>query len=90
MTIGNTGRFVMATAKIAVSLDRDTVKQLDHLVSQGVFPSRSRAIQLAVQERLTRISRDRLARECAKLDPQLESQLAEEGLAAEVDQWPEY
>ncbi len=80
----------MTTAKIAVSMDQETVKQLDRLVARGVFPSRSRAIQLAVQERLARISRDRLARECAKLDPQFEAQLAEEDLEAEVEQWPEY
>jgi Arc/MetJ-type ribon-helix-helix transcriptional regulator len=80
----------MSTAKIAVSMDQETLKQLDRLVAQGVFPSRSRAIQQAVQDRLMRISRDRLARECSKLDPEAEAQLAEEGLAGEVDQWPEY
>lgn len=80
----------MPTAKIAVSLDRETVKLLDELVAQGVFPNRSQAIQQAVQERLSRISRDRLARECAKLDPCAEAQLAEEGLQAEAEQWPEY
>ena len=80
----------MPTAKIAVSLDQETVQHLDRLVAQGVFPNRSRAIQQAVQERLTRMSQDRLARECAKLDPELESEMAEEGFAAEVEQWPEY
>jgi len=80
----------MATAKIAVSIEQDTLKQLDHLVAQGVFPNRSRAIQMAVQERLERLSRNRLARECAKLDPAFEAQMADEGLAAEVEQWPEY
>ncbi len=80
----------MPTAKIAVSMDRETLQHLDRLVAQGVFPSRSRAIQQAVQDRLTRMSRDRLARECAKLDPGFESQIAEEGLGAEVELWPEY
>ena len=80
----------MATAKIAVSLEKETVEQLDRLVAQGVFPSRSRAIQQAVADRLKRLARDRLARECAKLDPEFETSLAEEGLAAEVEQWPEY
>jgi hypothetical protein len=31
-----------------------------------------------------------LVRECAKLDPNEERQLAEEGLALELDQWPKY
>lgn len=80
----------MASAKIAVSLNKETVDRLDRLVGEGVYPSRSRAIQEALEERLDRISRDRLSRECAKLDPAYEAALAEEGLTSEVDQWPEY
>ena len=80
----------MASAKIAVSLKRDTVDRLDQMVDEGVYPSRSRAIQEALEERLSRLSRDRLARECAKLDPKYESALAEEGMGLEADRWPEY
>jgi Arc/MetJ-type ribon-helix-helix transcriptional regulator len=80
----------MASAKIAISLKRDTVDRLDQLVDEGVYPSRSRAIQEALEERLSRLSRDRLAKECAKLDPEYESALAEEGMGLEADQWPEY
>jgi Arc/MetJ-type ribon-helix-helix transcriptional regulator len=80
----------MASAKIAVSLNKETVDRLDRLVGEGVYPSRSRAIQEALEERLDRISRDRLSRECAKLDPAYESALAEEGLTSELDQWPVY
>jgi len=80
----------MASAKIAVSLNKETVERLDRLVVKGVYPSRSRAIQEALEERLTRLSRDRLAKECAKLDPGYEAAFAEEGMGAEVEQWPEY
>jgi Arc/MetJ-type ribon-helix-helix transcriptional regulator len=80
----------MASAKIAVSLHKDTVEHLDRLVEQGAYPSRSRAIQEAVDERLARLTRDRLARECAKLDPEYEAALAEEGMSSEPEQWPEY
>jgi hypothetical protein len=31
-----------------------------------------------------------LARECAKLDPAFERAMAEEGMSAEVTEWPEY
>jgi hypothetical protein len=55
-----------------------------------VFPSRSRAIQEAVDDRLSRLTRDRLARECSKLDPEYEAALAEEGMGSEAEQWPEY
>ena len=80
----------MPTSKIAITLERTTLEELDRLVDQGVFANRSRAIQEAVQERLARLSRDRLARESAKLDTEFEVTLAEEGMGAEADEWPEY
>ena len=80
----------MATAKIAISLDEGTVKRLDRLVKNRIFPSRSKVIQDAVEEKLNKMGKGRLARECAKLDPEFEKALAEEGLSGEADQWPEY
>ena len=80
----------MATAKIAISLDEGTVKRLDRLVKNRAFPSRSKVIQDAVEEKLKKLEKSRLARECAKLDPDFEKALAEEGVSAEIDQWPEY
>ena len=80
----------MARAKIAISLERDTVEKLDRLVGAGIYPSRSGAIQEALEERLNRVSRDRLSVECAKLDPAYESALAEEGMVSEIEQWPKY
>lgn len=80
----------MAVSKIAISLEKSLVDQVDRMVRSGEFPSRSRAIQDALQERLRRVSRDRLARECAKLDSAQEALLAEEGMAFEDDQWPQY
>ena len=80
----------MQTAKIAITIDQGTLVRLDRLVMQKVFPSRSNAIQIAVQEKIERLDRIRLARECAKLDPREEQALAEEGVAQELAQWPEY
>lgn len=80
----------MGSAKIAVSLDRGTLERLDRLVAAGLYPSRSRAIQEALEDRLARLGRDRLARECAKLDRDEEIEVAEQGFEAEVEQWPEY
>jgi hypothetical protein len=45
---------------------------------------------MAVAETLQRLSRTRLAREAAKLDPAEERALAEEGMATELATWPEY
>ena len=80
----------MSTAKIAITLDPGSLRTLDRLVRRGVFPSRSRAIQEAVNEKLARLERRRLAEECAKLDPDFEQALADEGLAAERGSWPAY
>jgi metal-responsive CopG/Arc/MetJ family transcriptional regulator len=80
----------MSTAKIAITIEEETLGKLDRLVSSKVFPNRSKAIQEAIQEKLSRVNRSRLARECAKLDPAVERAIAEEGLSQEIDQWPEY
>ena len=80
----------MQTAKIAITIDQGTLLRLDRLVTQKVFRSRSNAIQVAIQEKIERLDRTRLARECAKLDPREEQAFAEEGVAQELTQWPEY
>jgi len=80
----------MPTSKVAITLDEDLLKKLDRLVEEEAFPSRSRAIQEAVAEKLSRLDRTRLIRETAKLDAQYEQELAEEGLAEDVEEWPEY
>ena len=80
----------MSMHKIAITLEPATLKRLDRLVKKRAFPSRSRAIQEAVEEKLERIEHNRLARECAKLDAKLEQAMAEEGIAEELRQWPEY
>jgi metal-responsive CopG/Arc/MetJ family transcriptional regulator len=80
----------MARSKVAITLDETTLDRLDSLVRRRVFDNRSQAIQEAVSEKLQRLERSRLARECAKLDPRFEKALADEGLSQELDEWPEY
>ncbi len=80
----------MARAKVAISLDENTLNRLDRLVKAHVFPNRSQAIQEAVEEKISRLDRSRLARESAKMDPTYEKALAEEGLSADLSSWPEY
>jgi Arc/MetJ-type ribon-helix-helix transcriptional regulator len=80
----------MAKAKIAVTLESSTLARLDRLVSTARFANRSQAIELAVDEKLARLDRSRLAEECAKLDPRLEQDLADLGLEADGTTWPEY
>lgn len=75
----------MRTAKVAVSLEKQTLERLDRLVADRIFPSRSGAIQEAVAEKLERLERGRLAQECAKLDKRAEQAMADEGLAEEPE-----
>jgi metal-responsive CopG/Arc/MetJ family transcriptional regulator len=80
----------MSSAKIAITMEESLLRQVDRLVSSRVYPNRSRAIQDAVADKLHRIDSGRLARECAKLDRTFEQAMAEEGIGADIDQWPEY
>ena len=80
----------MPKSKIAITLDENTVATLDRLIESRVFPSRSKAIEDALREKLERFKKTRLATECAKLDPVIEKALAEDGLAQDAAEWPEY
>ena len=80
----------MSRSMVAISLEEGTLRRLDRLVEEAVFANRSQAIQIAIDEKLGRLERRRLARECAKLDPAFEKALAEEGLSEELSEWPEY
>jgi len=80
----------MAASKIAITIDDSLLKQLDLMVKSRVYPNRSKAIQEAVEDKLKRLERTRLAQECAKLDPVYEQNMAEEGFSMEIDAWPEY
>ncbi len=80
----------MAKAKVAVTLDSELLGELDALVAQRRFKSRSQAIEAAIAEKLERLGGTRLAREVAKLDPDEERAFAEEGMASELASWPEY
>ena len=80
----------MAKAKLAVTLDETILSEVDSLVKRRLFPNRSRVIEQAVQEKLERLKKSRLADQCALLDPAFEKALAEGGIGAEVDPWPAY
>ena len=80
----------MNSSKIAITLESGLLSEVDALVKKHIFPNRSRAIQEAVKEKLSRLNHSRLAQECAKLDPAYEKALADEGLTEDLFEWPEY
>jgi metal-responsive CopG/Arc/MetJ family transcriptional regulator len=79
----------MATTKIAISLDVDEARRLDELVANKVYPSRSKVIQEALADKLARISRSRLAEQCALLDGDAEQKMANEFSQGEIELWQE-
>lgn len=80
----------MAKAKIAITLEEEYIEQIDRLVREHIFQNRSQAVQEAVGDKLQRIKRSRLSKECTKLDPVFEKAMAEEGLNRDISEWPEY
>lgn len=79
----------MPTARIAISIDPQDLKQVDPLVRRGLAPSRSHLIRDAIREKLMWMRRVRLATECAKLDRAVEQAEADSYLAGETAR-PEY
>ena len=80
----------MASVKVAITLEQETLRQVDSLVLRRVFQNRSRAIQIALHEKIERVEGSRLAAECAKLDPKFEQSLADEGLGVDSAARPEF
>ena len=77
-------------AKIAITLDTKTIREVDSLVEKNVFPNRSQAIQKVLDEKIQRLKKTRLARECAKVDLKGQRESTEEGMAIELANWPKY
>jgi metal-responsive CopG/Arc/MetJ family transcriptional regulator len=80
----------MGVAKVTVSIESEVLKQLDRLVMERVFPNRSQAVDMAVKEKIARLNKSRLVRACELLDRNEEQALAEIGVSADLEEWPEY
>jgi len=80
----------MPAAKIAITLDRELLREVDRGVRSGIFRNRSRAIEEAVREKLERQRKRRLLAEAKKLNPKEEQALAEQGTTGEEAKWPAY
>lgn len=76
----------MNVDNVTISLELDLLKKVDHLIKERVFLSRSQAIQAAIHEKFSRLDRNRLVRECARLDKESEQALADEGLTSEISE----
>jgi Arc/MetJ-type ribon-helix-helix transcriptional regulator len=76
----------VSAAKVAVTIDKDLLQEVDRWVEAGEFPSRSRVVQAGLHKLLDeRLRHQSLLAELARLDPVEERQMAEEWLTGEVD-----
>lgn len=75
----------MAKAKLAITIDENTLTEVDSLVKLHAFPNRSRIIELAIREKLERLNKHRLASQCTLLDPSFEKALADAMMLSPVD-----
>jgi metal-responsive CopG/Arc/MetJ family transcriptional regulator len=80
----------MATAKIAITLDDNLLREVDQWVAQKLYPNRSQAVQAALFAQATQVNQQRLEAECAKLDPQEEQEFAELGIEDALSDWSTY
>jgi metal-responsive CopG/Arc/MetJ family transcriptional regulator len=76
--------------KVAITINQHTIDRVDKLESQHILSSRSRAFEEALEGKLNKLDKSRLARECARLHLAFEKTLAEEGLSGEIDECPKY
>lgn len=72
----------MGRTTIAITVDKSVLADIDRYIREGVYPNRSKAIEVAVRDRFEPSHHSRLAEECAKLDPAEERALANEGYEA--------
>ncbi len=80
----------MPKSKIAITMKKEILEEIDDWVREKIFPNRSQAIESAMQDRIDRRRKTRLGRECRKLDAAQEQRFAEEGLKRDGTEWPEY
>ena len=80
----------MGKSTITITVDDAVLETLDRLVEDAVYPDRDLAIQEAVKHRFSRVDDAIFERELAKIDPEFERQMSEEGLAQDLLEWPEY
>ncbi len=78
------------TAKIAISIEPALLARVDKFVENNTVNNRSQAFQEAVLRYVERLEHQRLEVECKKLNPDVEQELADEGINEDAEEWPEY
>jgi Arc/MetJ-type ribon-helix-helix transcriptional regulator len=80
----------MSTKKITITLEGSIIEEMDSLVKKNKYKSRSKAVQIAIEEYLKKIEKQKLYAEIDKLDKTEEMKVAEASLEAVNEIWEEY
>ena len=80
----------MPTKKITITLEENTVDDIDKLVKVNKCKSRSKAIQMAIEEYLKMAEKQKLYAQIDKLNEEEEMNVAEETMEAVNEIWDEY
>jgi len=80
----------MPTKKITITLEENTVDDIDKLVKGNKYKSRSKAIQKAIEEYIKMAEKQKLYDQIDKLDEEEEMKVAEETMEAVNEIWDEY
>ncbi len=80
----------MSKAIIVIALDQQLLGELDVLAKQKRFPNRSKAIQTALENKISKDEANRFAKECTKFDAEIEQNLAEEDMTIALETWAAY
>lgn len=80
----------MPAAKIAITIEETDLRVVDRWVSEGKYPSRSRAIQEALKDKIKNPRRKRLLEALSKLNVKEERAMSEEARFAVHETWDEY
>jgi metal-responsive CopG/Arc/MetJ family transcriptional regulator len=75
----------MATKNITITVEENLLKRSDGIVSQGIYPNRSRLIEDAIAAKLKELDEKFIGAQAALLDPSD----AEEWFEGEIEQWRE-
>lgn len=70
-----------------ITLRSEQEQIIQALIESGQFANVEEVVQAAIR---SLFEQNRLAIECAKLDPQEEQAIAEEGMEFELETWNEY
>lgn len=70
-----------------ITLQSEQEQFVQALIESGQFANAEEVVQAAIR---SLFEQNRLAIECAKLDPQEEQAIAEQGMEFELETWSEY